>query len=498
MVPILASFGSATVTGVGSLPRSVGTETETLTETEAWPIGAVRATLPSPATEGGEGASRNARDLPETASGRPASRVVARPGSSDGSSDLAGSRERTLGGAASAGGVGIVATGDATVTTRGLVSGGLGGDGVTRADAVAFSGGGNVVTLEAGYAFEGDVVSTSAPIDGDTLALGGAVNGTFDLTDIGDAARFRGFEAHAKTGPGTWTLTGDGAGLDWTVEDGTLLVDGTVGGVVLFGGVLGGDGTVGDIVLADGTRIAPGGSPGTLSGRDLEWNPGGSLDVQLGGTAGDSDRLDLAGELAGVTTLAARGSGGFVFHFLDAGGGPAIGTTYTLVTFATVSGFTVEDFSFDYFGVAPALNGHFVLTANALQFVNEDTVQAISFPNPGPQFAGTSFPVDPTATSGLPVTLVTATPDVCVVSGVGPFTLDFLEIGDCTLTASQPGNANWQPALPVEVTFPVRGIPVEIPTLGRGMLLLFALLLGLVGAFRTRSGASRRGGRSPA
>ena len=63
-------------------------------------------------------------------------------------------------GSAGAGGVGIVGAG-LTIIDSNTISGGLGGDGVTRADAVEFTGGTNTLTLEAGYNIVGNVVAYS-------------------------------------------------------------------------------------------------------------------------------------------------------------------------------------------------------------------------------------------------------------------------------------------------------------------------------------------------
>ena len=130
-------------------------------------------------------------------------------------------------GAVGAGGVGILAQGDDSITTSGAISGGLSGSG-TQADAVDLSGGGNTLTLEQGYSFNGRVLSASgtgslATNGGDTLALGGTTNGTFDLAGIG--TEFRGFNQLEKTDSGTWIVTGNqGAPFDGgiTIQAGTL------------------------------------------------------------------------------------------------------------------------------------------------------------------------------------------------------------------------------------------------------------------------------------
>ena len=147
-----------------------------------------------------------------------------------------------LGVSGGAAGIGVVATGNDAIVTAGHIGGGLSGDAV-QGDAVELSGGGNILTLENHYSFTGNVVS----IDGsDTLALGGdstgsgaTGNGTFNASDIVavlpggyTSTQYVGFDAFAKTGNSTWTLTGSGAnngttGENWTIAGGTLQGDAT-------------------------------------------------------------------------------------------------------------------------------------------------------------------------------------------------------------------------------------------------------------------------------
>jgi hypothetical protein len=78
---------------------------------------------------------------------------------------------RGLGGAANgnfgAGGAGIVGSG-LTIINSGIVTGGLSGDGVTRANAITFTAGTNTLELRAGSSITGNVVAASTA---DTLAL---------------------------------------------------------------------------------------------------------------------------------------------------------------------------------------------------------------------------------------------------------------------------------------------------------------------------------------
>jgi len=56
------------------------------------------------------------------------------------------------------------------------------------------------------------------------------------------------------------------------------------------------------------------------------------------------------------------------------------------------------------------------------------------------------FALTATASSGLAVSFASATVPVCTVSGT---TVTILAVGICSITASQAGNANYAPAIPV-------------------------------------------------
>jgi autotransporter-associated beta strand protein len=144
-------------------------------------------------------------------------------------------------GLAGSGGSGIVATG-ATIENAGTISGGLYGDGVTRGNAISFTGGTNVLTIDATSAIIGNVIAFSVA---DTLALGGSGSGSFDVSNIGGSAQYRGFGVFQMTGSGTWTLTNTtSAFTPWTVKSGVLSItqDGSLGlatgNVTLDGGTL--------------------------------------------------------------------------------------------------------------------------------------------------------------------------------------------------------------------------------------------------------------------
>jgi probable HAF family extracellular repeat protein len=80
--------------------------------------------------------------------------------------------------------------------------------------------------------------------------------------------------------------------------------------------------------------------------------------------------------------------------------------------------------------------------------------QTINFPQPpNSTLAQSPLVVTATASSELPVTLTSSTPAVCSATGLS---VNLLTAGTCTITASQAGDADFQPAAPVTRSFTVR------------------------------------------
>ncbi|WP_453962508.1 autotransporter domain-containing protein [Amorphus suaedae] len=190
-----------------------------------------------------------------------------------------------------AGGVGIRGAGlDVTVETGGSVLGGLNA-GSGRANAIEFTGGTNRLTVHANPVVTGNVVGGGTS---DTLDLGGSTNGTFNVSFIGPASQFRGFEAFEKTGTSTWTLNGTTTETTpWTIKGGTLSIstDGALGEgtVTIDGGTL--------AITADTTvdnRVSLRPSNGTIS-------VGTGIAATLSGSTTGSGNLTKAG--AGTLTL---------------------------------------------------------------------------------------------------------------------------------------------------------------------------------------------------
>ena len=186
------------------------------------------------------------------------------------------------------GGVGIIGS-SLNVINSGTIGGGLSGDGLTRANAITFSGGNNIVELQSGYGFVGNVVGSS----GDTLKLGGTTNASFDVSQIGPAAVFQGFSLFEKTGSSTWTLSGTtAAATPWAINQGTLSISNDSN--------LGASGPI----SFDGGGTLQFGVDGITSNRTITLNAGGGIFDTQAFTA------TLDGQLTGLGGVRVTGNGG--------------------------------------------------------------------------------------------------------------------------------------------------------------------------------------------
>jgi len=190
------------------------------------------------------------------------------------------------GGAPGAGGVGIVVNGSgSTLTINSDVTGGLSGDGVTRANALSIQGSGTTLTLGTagslvgGISLGGGTLTMQQPTD---ATINGVISGTGGLT---------------KEGGGVLTLIGTN-----TYAGGTTIGGGTVAvgngsalgtnAVFLSGGVLRTDATM---TLTNNMLVFTGSSPTiaaangttlTLAGAALDVFGGGTLTFGTAGAPG--------------------------------------------------------------------------------------------------------------------------------------------------------------------------------------------------------------------
>jgi autotransporter-associated beta strand protein len=94
--------------------------------------------------------------------------------------------------------------------------------------------------------------------------------------------------ALVKTNANTLTLNGANTYTGGTtVNGGTLMINGSVGQVVVnTGGSLGGSGTVGAVTLNSGSFLKPGNSPGNLTAASSVWKGGATYEWQIASVSG--------------------------------------------------------------------------------------------------------------------------------------------------------------------------------------------------------------------
>ena len=99
-------------------------------------------------------------------------------------------------------------------------------------------------------------------------------------------------------------------------------------------------------------------------------------------------------------------------------------------------------------------------------FTVNQVSQSITFANPGTStMAESPLTLNPTASSGLAVTLISTTLAVCTVDG---FEVTFLGPGSCSIAASQAGDATYKPANAIVRTFNVKKVTQTITFVNPG------------------------------
>jgi uncharacterized protein (TIGR03437 family) len=189
-----------------------------------------------------------------------------------------------------------------------------------------------------------------------------------------------------------------------------------------------------------------------------------NITVLLGGTAPTSSVLSTTSPL----TIAAGQSIPLTLTVSDTGGGFDSPTgTATFKDGSSVLGMADGTGPYTFTAAGLAVGSH-VLTASysgdsrsagsssnsiSIQVNVGRTAQSILFEPLSNLSFGSMLPLLSTsATSGLAVLLTSNTPAVCNTSGMA---LSLVALGTCSITASQPGNADFAPAIPVTQTFTV-------------------------------------------
>ena len=226
------------------------------------------------------------------------------------------------GGPFAEGGVGIQGEG-LSITLGATLSGGLSGDGATRAAALALNGGTNLLSIGAGGVVQGGIVLQGFA----ALEFAQSTNATL-------AGGISGLGSISKTGAGTLTLNGAGSfSAGTSLQGGTLVLGAatalgtgpiTIGDATLRGAVdaaLAQDirvtgGASATIAAAAGTTLELSGGLTTLAAATLTLGASGATGNILAGFS-STDTTDLA-TTALVIAAGRVTSGGFAFNDLTA------------------------------------------------------------------------------------------------------------------------------------------------------------------------------------
>jgi uncharacterized protein with beta-barrel porin domain len=281
---------------------------------------------------------------------------------------------RNNSGSAGLGGAGITGA-NLTVINSGTIAGGLSGDTVpVQGSPIVFTGGTNVLEIQAGSSITGNIMAFSAA---DTFRLGGTGNASFDVSQIG--AQYQGFGQFAKVGTSNWTLTGSNKTvMPWIVQQGTLSVNGSLANstfTVNSGGTLGGTGTVGTTMVNGGT-LAPG-PFGTLSvNGNLSLSAGSTYLVDVSPNAAYHSNTNVSGtaSLAGAVQvqLVNPTLGAFQQTIVSAAGGTTINGLSLLASpalqaqlvYPNATDVVISSTGINF--VVPGLNNNQTSLANAL------------------------------------------------------------------------------------------------------------------------------------
>ncbi len=204
--------------------------------------------------------------------------------------------------------------GDSTITTRGRIAAASASD-----TAIAMGSGSNRLVLADSATLVGKVTNVSSA---NTLELNGSATGSLDLGSVGATGNFQGFANLAKSGTGTWTVTGSGSSLTGTavVNAGTLAVQGALG----VSSLTVGSASPATLAISNGgtlssTTATIGSTPGatgtvTVSGTGSAWSSATWVSIGSNGADGAvtvSNGAQFTSSRTGISTASwEAGSGG--------------------------------------------------------------------------------------------------------------------------------------------------------------------------------------------
>lgn len=165
--------------------------------------------------------------------------------------------------------------------------------------------------------------------------------------------------------------------------------------------------------------------------------------------------LSSVGYGAPPITLLASASSGLVVSFASTTIGvcTVAGTSLTIVAIGSCSVVATQPGNANYSAATPVTQTFLVSPGN--QVIRFGAVGNVSY-------GGSPFTLTVTASSGLPVSLTSATPAVCTNAGA---TVTIVAVGTCSITATQAGNTNYNAAAPTVVSFTI-GPASQIITFG--------------------------------
>jgi hypothetical protein len=178
----------------------------------------------------------------------------------------------------------------------------------------------------------------------------------------------------------------------------------------------------------------------TASATSVTLGPGSSTTdtITVGGIGGFTGNVTLtaSGLPSGVTASFAAGStAGTIVATLTATSTAATGTSTITLT-----------------GTSGTLTNSITLSLTVTGSGSTPQAQTITFNQIPAQVVGTSLTLTATASSGLPVTYTPVPNGNCSISAN---VVTFLQVGNCGVVASQPGNSSYAAAMPVGVIISV-------------------------------------------
>ena len=257
-------------------------------------------------------------------------------------------------------GVSVQSTAGFTLFNAGIINGS------TTAISFVPNGGLNTLTLAPTSVISGQVVGGASsfqiplgnvPGVADIFQLGGAGAGTFDVSQIGDAAQYSGFGTFNKVDPSIWTLTGTpGQATSWTINGGTLSVANDIS-----------LGAANEALSFNGGLLQVTGAGFTTTPRALNWGAGGGgFDI-----ADPANAFTVSQALGAGGALTKRGAGTLILSAANSHSGTIVdGGTLRLAGAGTLGGIggavILNGGLLDLGGSTQTQNGGLTLTGGTL------------------------------------------------------------------------------------------------------------------------------------